>query len=287
MIIDGKNMVLRNFHAFPIELSANGRSTNLIHGSFLELIRHVDMYQAKNIVICWDNKSSFRRTIYEGYKSKRKSSMMESTYNAYMDQMELFRDGLNLLPVYQIECDEVEGDDLVALSILSLTEPFMIISTDRDFWQLIQSDVSVFNPVTKKLFTYSNFKEQTGFPRPLVYLAYKCLKGDSGDGVPSAWPRLKEVDAIAYATEMADTWTYKIERLKFPRRPEIEDQINRNYELVGLYYAVYRQRDLLRRLDGIFDQRPVPKWSEFMKYCQTWKLAEVLGQLPLMQRVFE
>src|SRR5881394_1581110 len=141
VIIDGKNMVLRNFHAFPIELSANGHSTNLIHGSFLELIRYADMLQPENFVICWDSKSAFRRTVYEGYKSKRKSTMMESTYNSYMDQMTMFQDGLKLLPVEQFEVDDVEGDDLVAFATCcGIPGPHLIVSTDRDFWQLINID---------------------------------------------------------------------------------------------------------------------------------------------------
>ena len=72
---------------------------------------------------------------------------------------------------------------------------FIIISTDKDFYQLVQEDVKIYNPTKKFLVTLDTFTEKinkthkTTFKKitPEEYIIFRYLVGDSSDNIPGIY----------------------------------------------------------------------------------------------------
>ena len=58
-----------------------------------------------------------------------------------------------------------------------------IVSSDKDFYQLIDKNIEVYAPVKKKTFTLNNIKEEIGV-LPQNYNIVKALLGDNSDNIP-------------------------------------------------------------------------------------------------------
>jgi len=289
LIVDGRNLIMRNFLAYPRHLAAEGgERTSLIHGSFLELFRQVRMFEPERIVMTWDSRSAFRQRLLPTYKlgrdGKRRGTMTEADYRDLSEQLEIFHGGLAALGVAEVKVEGVEGDDLVALfSMARVARPVTIASTDHDFWQLIREDVQIYDPRTKGCYNHLNFKRLTGFDDPDHHLAFKVIKGDPGDSIPPAIPRLGEEKArvLARLLEFPETIrSGEIEHLSEIildvepyRTVEIRRLLARNFKLVCLYAAVVIQLPLLGDVDA-----PAPRgsWEGFLKFCQRYQLATVM-----------
>jgi 5'-3' exonuclease len=79
---------------------------------------------------------------------------------------------------------QLEADDIVSFLCNELEGSKVIVSVDKDFLQLINSDVVLFNPIKKEEYTAANFVESTGMPDIKTWLDVKCLTGDKSDNVP-------------------------------------------------------------------------------------------------------
>lgn len=282
LVIDGKNLTVRSFFAYPGTLSASGHLTNLMHGSFLELFKHVKMFQPEKTIVTWDSKSAFRRDVYSGYKAGKRGMMTDVQFESFSVQQIIFEEGLESLGVLQVKVDGVEGDDLVAfMVIIPENRPAVIISTDRDFWQLIRGDlVTIYDPRKKALLAGASFSMATGFDSPEHHLAFKVLKGDPGDGVPPAVIRMGEKKAIELAKQFKlppldkvsdtfDNWGLRdYGDLEFSKR------CARNFKLVCLHYAnVVQIEKLVSFREAI---APKPNWKRFLTFCQKYQLEMVM-----------
>lgn len=291
LVLDGKNLTIRSFFAYPGTLSADGHATNLLHGSFLELFKHVKMFQPASTVVTWDSKSVFRRAIYAGYKAGKRGTMSDGQFKSFTVQQHIFEEGLTALGVVQMKVEGVEGDDLVAFTvIIPENRPAVIISTDRDFWQLVRGEqVTIYDPRKKTLLTGASFSMATGFDSPEHHLAFKVLKGDPGDGVPPAVIRMGEKKAIEAGRH-----------LKLMRADELithdpgswlavhfdgfdAELIIRNFKLISLHAAVMYQLPQLLHLRDITP--PKPNWQRFLTFCKKYKLsvvAKAYGEVDLL-----
>lgn len=94
-----------------------------------------------------------------------------------------------------------EADDIIASICfnLSMLDKAIIISSDQDLYQLINFQVSSYNPVKKKILTLQGFKEKYGI-LPHEWKLVKALAGCNTDGVPGV-KGIGEKTAIKYLTK--------------------------------------------------------------------------------------
>jgi len=283
LVVDSKNLIMRNFLAYPRWLAAEGgERTSMIHGSFLELFRQIRMFEPERIVATWDSPSIFRRKLLPTYKlgkdGQRRGAMTEKDYANFTGQLKIFREGLAALGVVEVKVEGVEGDDLVALAtITKRLRPITIASTDHDFWQLVRDDVQIYDPRTKTCCTMENFPKFTGFDSPEHHLAFKVIKGDPGDSVPTAIPRLGEEKAKVLARQLQLPKSVLLDELIMNIEPfrtrEISDALARNFKLVSLHAAVMIQSTLL---SGVTFPETKGSWEGFLEFCQHYQLATVM-----------
>src|SRR6056300_2097817 len=183
-----------------VDYSGIALASIIINKTFDErLIRHMilnslRMYRTRykdeygELVLAVDASNNWRRKAFPQYKANRKKGRDESTF----DWNEAFRilntvreEMAENFPYKVIRIDGCEADDVIG-TIVSMNpdsnndfnpEKIMIVSSDRDFLQLLRfNNVRQFSPLLKK-----ELKEQN----PRLYLQTHIIKGDKGDGVPN------------------------------------------------------------------------------------------------------
>lgn len=120
-------------------------------------------------------------------KSKRQVTEVkrgETEEESYERQKLILSQCFEELFVRQVECDSVEGDDLIAYYVKNKkpNERIVIVSGDRDLTQLISDEVCVYIPSLKKYVTPTNHVELIGYTHENV-LIKKILCGDSSDNI--------------------------------------------------------------------------------------------------------
>jgi len=160
----------------------------------LGFIRHsilnsLRMYRQKyyndygELVICCDDRQSWRRDYFPQYKAGRKSGRDSSPLNwtQIFECFDTIKSELNTIFPYKfIQVKKAEADDIIGVLSREWTGagPTMIISSDKDFIQLqkFRHTIRQWSPVTKKLVNGND---------PNIYLQEHIIKGDKSDGIPN------------------------------------------------------------------------------------------------------
>ena len=100
-----------------------------------------------------------------------------------------------------------EADDIIAdlaLGASASGKQVTIVSSDKDFLQLIDGCISVYSPIKKTLYTKENITEELEV-LPQNYNIVKALLGDNSDN-------LTGVKGLGLKTLIKETWTTDIEK---------------------------------------------------------------------------
>ena len=165
---------------------------------FLRSLGYVTrIFDPTRVIIVWDGKggSGNRQNIDPNYKAQRASSRIthwglydskEEETEALIGQLFRTQDYLDCLPVHQIVMEKLEADDIMAWIAKKASDSNVkkctIVSSDKDFLQLVDDTIQVYAPVKKKTFTKSNiFNELKVLPEN--YNVVKALLGDNSDNL--------------------------------------------------------------------------------------------------------
>jgi 5'-3' exonuclease len=200
LLVDGNWNLKRNFMKLSEMFSLKGEHCGGSFG-FIDSLRSVVNYVFPDrVVVMWDGEASgkLRKEIYPSYKANRDKSWLHSSQymsdNVYkheeqrkysiLNQKIKVKNYLEELFIRQLEVDLIEADDLIAGYVQNLdeNEQVVIFSSDQDFYQLINENVSVLRPSDKKLITIYNFKELFGYDIKNALLL-KCFEGDDSDNI--------------------------------------------------------------------------------------------------------
>lgn len=263
MIIDGLNLFIRVFSAIP-SLNDDGDHVGGVVGFLRSLGSVIRQHKPTRCIVVFDGKggSARRKKIYADYKANRavktrlnrheEFADIESEQDSMRHQFQRIIEYLNQLPVTLMAIDNIEADDTIAYiskQILnSASQKITIVSTDRDFLQLVDNRIHVWSPVKKKLYTPDTIREEFGFD-PSNYLLYRMFTGDASDnitGVPGVALKtlIKNYPAIVHKhLDIDDIKQYTADQLatsKSKLYPKIQESItqgilDRNFSLMQLY----------------------------------------------------
>jgi DNA polymerase I len=193
LLVDGTNNFVRCWAVNPT-MTDNGDHVGGVVG-FIKSLKHV-MREVRPtlVVVAWDGKggSQKRRGVYAEYKSGRKprtnrkidfDSVEESKMNLDMQHAKI-RQYLELLGVLQVELEAIEADDVLAFLAhhFYARKDKVIVSTDRDFLQLVDAHTLVYSPTKKVYYTMAQMKEEVGILAE-NYIYMKIINGDGSDNI--------------------------------------------------------------------------------------------------------
>jgi DNA polymerase-1 len=197
LIVDGLNQYIRAFATSPVT-NEDGLHVGGITGFFLTVGSAIKQIKPTRVILVFDGKggSQKRREVYSEYKNNRKpgSDIKRSPYlqtdedvkTSMVRQMRRLSEYLNILPVTTIIIDHIEADDTIAYLTTLVREKngqSFIMSTDRDFLQLVSDDVIVWSPTKKKLYFKQDVLDEYGISAT-NFLTYRTIIGDKGDNLP-------------------------------------------------------------------------------------------------------
>jgi 5'-3' exonuclease len=197
LLIDALNLFFRNFTIINA-VNEKGAHIGGLGGFLRSLGAMIRQIEPTEVYIVWDGvgSSNNRKNIIPEYKSDRNVSRVtnwevfeshEDEDDSKVDQLVRIIQYIKTLPVRSLSIDKVEADDIIAY--LSSTLPqdpndrIFIVSSDKDYLQLVNKQVIVYSPIIKKYFTENLVKEKFGLP-PHNFILYKVLMGDNSDKIP-------------------------------------------------------------------------------------------------------
>ena len=198
LVIDGLNTFIRSWSTAP-NLSDNGDHIGGIVGTLKSIGYAIRLINPTRVIITFDGKggSKSRQNIYAGYKADRAKNKIRLNRAITVDmnpedeqismrrQMVGLAELLTALPVTLMVYDGIEADDVigyVATQLRKEDEKVIIMSSDKDFLQLVNKDVSVYSPTKKKVYNIEEVKEEYGF-HPHNFINFRMIDGDKSDNI--------------------------------------------------------------------------------------------------------
>ncbi len=193
-LIDGYALIYRAFFALitrPLR-TTRGENTSAAWGVINFLLRLREKYQPDYLAWVQDAGDSFRTELYAEYKSTREK--LDEELQAEFDRsVERIEELLGAFHVQVVSVAGYEADDVIgtlASQGVDAGLQVVIVSGDKDFYQLIGPRVALLNPgrggpggVDETWVDQSNASERLGVP-PEQVVDYLALVGDSSDNVP-------------------------------------------------------------------------------------------------------
>ena len=198
MVVDGLNTFIRSFGATPA-YNEDGDHIGGITGFLYSVGKIVRDFKPSRLVIVFDGRggSARRKKIYGDYKANRANktklrrhdhhdSSIEDEQESMRHQFSRLVSYLDNLPVTFMAMDGIEADDAIAyIAQMYETEckKITIVSTDRDFYQLVDDRIQVWSPIKKKMYDINAVQEEFGV-HPANMVIYRTFTGDASDNIP-------------------------------------------------------------------------------------------------------
>jgi DNA polymerase-1 len=197
LFIDGLNTFFRCWSTNPM-MNEDGEHVGGTVGFLRSIGAVIRQEQPTRVVVVFDGKggSQRRRELFPKYKSERKVKFrVNRQYEGMMDeedeqvslkrQLSWLGSILSVLPVTTMIYDNVEADDVIGYlsrQVLKENESAVIFSSDKDFIQLVNSSIYVWNPLKKERLDIEGVKNKYGI-HPHNFIWYRVLDGDVSDNI--------------------------------------------------------------------------------------------------------
>lgn len=278
-LIDGYALIYRAFYAMiarPLR-TTRGENTSAALGVANFLVRLKEKYQPDYLVWVNDAGDSFRTEVFPEYKSTR-AKLDEELQIDFNRAVERVGQLLESFRVPLVAIDGYEADDVIGTLAAQAVDrgwQSVIVSGDKDFYQLIRPGVAVLNPgrggaagVDEQWIDLSNATERLGIP-PSQVVDYLALVGDSSDNVPGV-KGIGEKGAVALLQEYGTLETL------LARAPEVKAKRSREALLAYADNARLSQRLVTIQCDV----PAVVNWADFtIQEPDREGLARVLAEL--------
>ena len=196
LLIDGLNTFIRVFSAIPTT-NEDGIHIGGIVGFLRSIGYTINMVRPTRVIIVFDGKggSNRRRKIFPEYKMGRKMSVRlnrttgvsltrEDEHKMMIAQLNRVIEYLECLPLTITNVENVEADDVIGYCAKHLfKDKVTIMSTDKDFLQLVDNRIQIYSPTKKLMYDEERIKNEYGIDAK-NFLLYRIMDGDKSDGIP-------------------------------------------------------------------------------------------------------
>lgn len=296
MIFDTANVLFRIHAAQTYKGGASEDSAGLAMHIMLNTIKgYYKKFGPDQLAVTFEGAENWRKayTASDECKSKRlykanrvKDDSMIPFFELIKAFEELVRNHTSLVCLSH---PKVEGDDLIGGYVqrfAPLGDEIIIVSGDKDFTQLLKhKNVSLIDP-------------DSGKPRvcedPEYFMFEKCFRGDGGDNVMSAYPRVRSTklqkaftDEYALTQLLNETWTFKDPDTNVETTFNVGELFIENDLLMNLES---QPNEIKKIINDVLDHELVHhgKFSNFhfLKFCGKYGLNSIADQATSFNDVF-
>jgi len=317
LIIDLSQLLIRSFVTLPMT-NDDGEHAGILYGAINSLRKCITDILPDKVIVVWDgrNGSARRKAIHKEYKAGRGLTRMtnfscftsrEQELKSMLIQSARFKEYLDILPVSQIQVDNAEADDVIGFLCSRghiEGEDLVIMSTDKDFLQLLNENVQMYNPIQNIFINEILMKKKysENIP-PHNFVLLRTFVGDSSDNISGIkgigpktalkiFPELLEdkkltvYDLLKISEEKSLDENNKLSKW-YKKVVKNFDIIERNVKLMALDGTDMLSPDQLKEIIEVRDE----KWKLFnsmrmMKFFRQDKLFKHVSNISSFNSVF-
>ena len=279
LIVDSMNTFIRSF-AMLQSMNPQGHHTGGLVGFLRSLGFLMRTIDPTRIICVFDGQasSSSRKNIDPEYKANRNIKRItnweifddkDDEFQSMTMQMGRLVEYLQCLPLTLISIDKIEADDTIsylAQKFAANNKKVTIVSSDKDFLQVVDQNIEVYSPIKKKTYGKKEVQEEIGMI-PENYLIMKALLGDNSDnltGIKGLGPKtlLKEFPGLIDdpSFELQDIYNICEQKLQtkkiFAGIIYDWEKVKTNYELMNLLEPRLGDYEIIHILDKIKEPTP-------------------------------
>lgn len=196
LYIDGLNLFYANYHVSSHQ-DQNGDPNGGFVGFLNQMRNIIYKLSPRKVVIVFDgpNAGHRRKLLFKEYKGKRAKKIRYSRVymgeekedvlqvNSEQTQIRNLYEFLKLLPVSISVVPYFEADDVIAHLVTQNPQyQNIIVSSDKDYLQLLSDSVFVYQPFKKVFWEKHTIQSEYGIPKE-NFLFYRTICGDSSDAL--------------------------------------------------------------------------------------------------------
>lgn len=237
LICDMGFLAYRAFHVFN-GLRHGAAGTGVVFGVLKDVQTLMEQHATRNACFCFDHGKGLREQRTASYKAHRRDKKLtDEEVAAYTDMRaqvkKLRREYLPRLGFKNVFAQKgYEADDVIAAVVNNLPagDDAVVVSADKDLYQLLSDKVCLWNPTTKVCTTRERFQAEWGVV-PWQWPLVKAVAGCPTDGVVGL-AGVGEKGAASYAAGTLKDGTKKDKINAFI----LSDKYKENLDLVTLPY---------------------------------------------------
>jgi DNA polymerase-1 len=309
LIIDGLNTFIRCWSSIPT-MNDDGDHVAGVTGVLRSIGYAIRQTQPTRCIIVFDGKggSQERKKKFSGYKADRDKNKLrinrqyadfmteEDERESMKRQFVWLNEILNYLPVTTMIYDGVEADDVmayIATQLLKEDEQAVVMSTDKDFLQLVDDKTIVWSPTKKKIYNRKAIKEEFGIESKNLLL-YRVLDGDKSDNIPGVYGcGIKTL--VKRFPEMTEDTKLSVDdlfRLSEEKKLESKGKIKLYNDILEAKPQIIMNRELMQLADpdisGIIKMSVLDRFNEpikplnkidFLKILLKYKVVNSFGDV--------
>lgn len=225
-LIDASGFIFRAYHAIQHLSTSKGVPTNAVYGFTRMVLKTLREMDPTHVALAFDTESrKGRLEIDPNYKANRSEPPAD-----LVPQFELIRKVVQALNLPVLEARGWEADDVIgtlALRAKAAGFKVLVVTGDKDFVQIVDEDVELFDPMSEKHTGPAEVRERLGIQPPQMR-DYLALIGDAIDNVPKV-PGIGPKTAAELITQFGDVETL-LARLAEVKKPKIREALEAHRE---------------------------------------------------------
>lgn len=186
LLIDGHNLLFRMYFGMPFPFTNSlGKDITATVGFIGALIKTINFCKAENCLVVFDGENSIEDKQIDNREYKANRPDLSTLEDNPFEQLYLIKKCLDYLHISWAETDGFECDDYIAfISNKNLGNNTFILSTDKDFYQIVSPTTKIVNYKGKNStyidenFIYEKYQLST-----IDFCLYKSLIGDKSDNI--------------------------------------------------------------------------------------------------------
>jgi 5'-3' exonuclease len=304
LILDGLNLFFRNF-AMMNMVNPDGIHIGGLGGFFRSLGAMIRQTNPTSVYVVFDGAGSTvnRKNLISEYKGTRNLQRitnweafdnLEEEHDSKIDQIVRIIQYLKLLPVKTTILDKVEADDIIAVLAEKLVKKHnstcFIVSSDKDFLQLVTDKIILYRPMEKEYYTPKVVEEKLGL-LPKNFILYKTLLGDNSDnikgikglgakGIFKKFPELKTQELTL--DDIFDISTRKFkDHVVYSRIVQDQSRIETNYKVMDLSIPMIEGKGIEHIDNLITEDFPDFNPEMFIQFYNEDKLGGMIRNLDI------
>jgi 5'-3' exonuclease len=298
LVVDISNILFRvaamQKHSNPFNKDLSGEELVglCMHISLQSIFKWYNKYNPDFLVFAFEGGSNWRKE-FTAVNQVRRAYKANRVYDPDMAHFyKLIEDFYTTMNAHTSICclkvDRMEADDEIAAYTQLYASPeheIIILSGDKDFTELLKlPEVKLVDPDSGKP---RNQPGDKNYQEDLEYWFFlKCVRGDAGDNVMSAFPRVRETkikkaysnqyDRLNFMNEVWREKRFNDDGTDFDVVHRVGDLFEQNIVLMSLFE---QPKDIRESLEaGVKDQvENIRSYSHFhfLRFCESFNLTRV------------